>query len=130
MTRIRRFFTVGIAATFVASVGPADAQSVQESVDLRVNSSRTLRITLDRTTTLKAVGQPVTATLVDPVYAYDRIVLPAGAAVEGHVKQIVPAARRARLLAIHELSFAADTPIQVRLAPAKTQVRECARGWR
>ena len=40
-----------------------------------------------RESQLKRVGQPVTGTVVEPVYAYDRIVIPVGTSVRGHVTQ-------------------------------------------
>jgi hypothetical protein len=42
------------------------------------------------------VGEPIQGRLVDPIYVYDRLVLPAGSMVEGHVAQIggVPIGRR------------------------------------
>jgi hypothetical protein len=40
---------------------------------------------VDRRVIVKRVGQPIEAVLVDPVFAYDRIVIPAGTRVVGHV---------------------------------------------
>jgi hypothetical protein len=63
----------------VALAQSADAVSVVQ----RVNEGRPLEIVLEQRTTVKAVGQRVTGTLVDPIYAYDRIVVPAGTQVLG-----------------------------------------------
>jgi hypothetical protein len=49
---------------------------------------------------VKHVGQPVTGKLVDAVYAYDRIVLPAGTMVKGHVEPLERASRGSRVRAI------------------------------
>ncbi|MDR3719844.1 MAG: hypothetical protein P4K98_13680 [Bryobacteraceae bacterium] len=55
-----------------------------------------LRVALDRRVAVKRVGEPIRTRLVEPVYVYDRIALPAGSVVEGHVAEIggVPASRR------------------------------------
>ena len=59
-----------------------------------------MRIALDDRVRVKRVGQPVTATVVEPLYAYDRIVVPAGSKVLGRVETLesVPAGTRLRYL--------------------------------
>ncbi|MCU1383153.1 MAG: hypothetical protein JWL71_1850 [Acidobacteria bacterium] len=66
----------------------ATAQSDRPSIELIVNAGRPLRVALDRRIRLTHVGQPVTATVTEPVYAYDRIVIAVGTRVRGHVAQI------------------------------------------
>jgi len=55
-----------------------------------------LRVALERRVAIKRVGEPVQGRLVDPVYVFDRLVLPAGSVVEGHIAEIggVPASQR------------------------------------
>jgi hypothetical protein len=48
-------------------------------------------VALDHKIKVKRVGQPVTGTIVEPVYAYDRIVIPAGTKVRGQIAQLVGA---------------------------------------
>src|SRR5258707_275480 len=80
----------GVAALCaVAGVAPpALAQGDQPTVELVVNTGRPLRVALDERVQLKRVGQPVTGTVIEPVFAYDRIVIAAGTKVRGHVAQI------------------------------------------
>lgn len=61
---------------------------------------------LDERLTVKRVGQPVNGTLAEPVYAYDRIVLPAGLRVLGHVGAFEEAPRADRVRAMLGGSFA------------------------
>ena len=78
-------------ATAVAIVGagqPAAAQDDQPTIDLVVAAGRPLRVALDQRIQLKAAGQPVTGTVTEPVYAYDRIVIPIGTRVRGHIVKI------------------------------------------
>src|SRR5665213_1754341 len=56
-----------------------------------------LRVAIDETIALTRVGQAVHGTLVEPLYAYDRIVLSAGARVVGHVAALEDPSRAARL---------------------------------
>src|SRR5689334_21733347 len=59
-----------------------------------------LRVVLESRVTVKREGQPIAGALLEPVYVYDRVVLPAQSRVEGHVSAIggVPVARRLRAL--------------------------------
>jgi hypothetical protein len=61
-----------------------------------VPSGVPLRVALERRIAIKRVGEPIQGRLVDPVYVFDRVVLPAGSIVEGHIARIggVPASRR------------------------------------
>ena len=55
------------------------------SRELIVEAGRPLRVMIDRRTRITRIGQPVTATVVEAVYAYDRVVIPEGTKVLGHV---------------------------------------------
>jgi type IV secretory pathway VirB10-like protein len=85
-----RFLVASLAALFAmaGAAQPAAAQSDQPAIDLVVNTGRPLRVALDERIHLKSVGQIVTGTVTEPVYAYDRIVIDVGTKVRGHVSQI------------------------------------------
>ncbi len=70
-----------------------------------VPSGVTLRVALEHRVTIKRVGEPVRGRLVDPVYVYDRVVLPAGTAVEGHIAEIGGVPTRLRLTAMLSGNF-------------------------
>jgi hypothetical protein len=77
------------SALIVAAAGsPVAAQSGSSSIDLVVDAGRPLRVELDQRIRLQSVGQVVTGTIREPVYAYDRIVIPVGTRVRGHVSAI------------------------------------------
>jgi len=95
------------------AVLPASAQPSEPSVQLAVQAGRPLRLALDRRTVIRRVGQPVTATLVDPVYAYDRIVLPAGTKAVGRVEQLESASKSVRARAIFAGDFSAQRRVRV-----------------
>jgi hypothetical protein len=75
---------------------PAEAQTDQPTIDLVVDAGRPLRVALDERIQLKKVGQPVTGSVIEPVYAYDRIVIAVGSRVRGHVAQIDSGSRFVR----------------------------------
>jgi hypothetical protein len=89
--RVHNRFAIVSATVLLAVAGhaqPAAAQPDQPSIDLVVGAGRPLRVALDERVQLKRVGQPVTGTVTEPVYAYDRIVIAAGTRVRGHVARI------------------------------------------
>jgi hypothetical protein len=55
-----------------------------------------LRVALERRAAIQRVGESIQGRLADPIYVYDRLALPAGCAVEGHIAEIggVPVGRR------------------------------------
>ncbi len=71
-----------------------EAPSAQPKVT--VPSGVPLRVALEHRVAIHRVGQPIQGRLVEPIYVFDRLVLPAGSAVEGHIAEIggVPALRR------------------------------------
>jgi hypothetical protein len=91
---------VPIIAVTHAGARAATAQSTDDSVKLIVQQGRPLRVALTQRITVKEVGQRVTGTLVEPLYAYDRAVAPAGTRVLGHVARLEGVSRIARIRAM------------------------------
>src|SRR5882757_3484487 len=92
-----RFILAGAAVWCTVGLAPpAAAQSERPSIELTVNAGRPLRVALDERIQLKRVGQPVTGTVREPVYAYDRIVIAVGTKVRGHVARIDSGSKIAR----------------------------------
>jgi hypothetical protein len=74
----------------------ARANAQLSSVTLELKAGRPFRVALDQKVAIKRVGQPVTGTIVEAVWAYDRIVIPAGTRVRGHIIRIDSGSRVAR----------------------------------
>lgn len=98
--------TCGWVAVAVSAVLLTSTQArADDTVQLRVETGTPLRVALDQRVTVHHVGQLVAGTLVDPLYAYDRIVIPAGAVVTGRIAALQPEGRWARLRTIASGSF-------------------------
>jgi hypothetical protein len=82
-----------VAAAVLAQEAPV-ASSAQPGTT--VSSGVALRVALERRVAIGRVGEPIEGRLVEPVYVFDRVVLPAGSVVQGHIAEIggVPASRR------------------------------------
>ncbi len=82
---------------------PVHAQETRPAKEtLVVEPGNDFRAALEKGTRLKAPGQPITAKLLEPVYAGEALAIPAGSTIKGHVSAIstTPIRKRAgRLLA-------------------------------
>lgn len=96
------------ASNVVARGAPA-----QRMVALSVPSGTPLQVALDREVRVKKVGQPVQGHLMQPVYAFDRLVLPLGTRVQGHISKIDGPGGKRLALSILNADFTPVRPIQV-----------------
>jgi hypothetical protein len=60
----------------------------KQSIDLTVPKGAALQVVLDREIRVQNVGQPIHGHLLEPVYTFDRLVLPVGTAVAGRISHI------------------------------------------
>src|SRR5580692_93064 len=80
---------------------PVRAQETgSEKETLVVEPGSDFRAALEKGVCLKAVGQPITAKLLEPVYAGEVLAIPPGSTIKGHVSAIstAPMRKRARRL--------------------------------
>jgi hypothetical protein len=83
------------------------------TIALTVARNTPLQIALDREVRIRKVGQPIHGRLVQPVYAFDRLVVPAGAEVDGHIARIEGISRKKRTLGILNADFTPARKIEV-----------------
>jgi hypothetical protein len=84
------------------------------SVELVVPSGRPLRVMLTDNTTVHRVGQTVTGRLIEPVYAYDRIVLPVGTLVQGRITKLTTPSKTSRIRSMGSGDFSPHRAIELR----------------
>jgi hypothetical protein len=71
----------------VLSTVPAQPVAPQ-TIELTVGKGSPLEVALDREVRVKKVGQPVHGRIMEPVYAFDHVVVPAGSEVFGKITKI------------------------------------------
>src|SRR6202171_4731444 len=81
-----------------ASSSAIPSQPSPSLILLTVPAGTPLKVDLDQEVRVQKVGQPVHGKTVEPVYAFDKLVVPAGTEVVGKISAIdgVPKTRRAR----------------------------------
>lgn len=83
-------------------------------VPLTVPKGTSLQAALETEVRIQRVGQPVHAHVIEPVYAFDHLVVPAGSEVRGEVTRIEPVSRGKRTLAGLNADFTPTRKIEVR----------------
>jgi hypothetical protein len=87
----------------------ATASAPASKIDLVVPVGTPLRVSLLKKVKIGKVGDPVVAQVTEPVYSFDRVVIPAGSKVTGKVTRIIPATKFRRTEAILNGDF---TPLK------------------
>jgi len=95
---IRVVLIVGLLTT-LASLSAAQPHE-RAAVPLTVAAGRSIEVVIDERITIKSVGQPIAGNLVEPLYAFDREVVPAGTRVLGHVAALEDLSKVARTRAM------------------------------
>jgi hypothetical protein len=89
------------------------APSSPQSVKLSVPKGTPLQVALDQEIRVKRVGQPVHALIVEPVYAFDRLVVPVGSQVTGQVTKIEAISGGKRTIAALDADFTPERKVEV-----------------
>ena len=84
-----------------------------QKIALTVARNTPLQIALDKDVRIRKVGQPIHCHLVRPIYAFDRLVAPAGTEVDGHIARIEGLSRKKRVLGILNADFTPERKVEV-----------------
>jgi hypothetical protein len=100
------------SSTNLASGAPP-AIALPQHIVLSLPLGTPLQVALDREVRIKRVGQPLQGHLMQPVYAFDHLVLPLGTRVEGHISKIGKPTGKQLTLSILNANFTPPRPIEV-----------------
>ena len=92
---------------------PANTQLPPESIILSVPKGTPLQVAVAQEIRVSREGQPVHARIVEPVYAFDRLVIPVGSKVEGKISKIDKISGGKRTLAALNADFTPARNVQV-----------------
>lgn len=90
-----------------------DSSPAQRVVALTVPEGTALQVALDREVRVKTVGQPLQGHLMQPVYAFDHLVLPLGTRVQGHISKIGMPSGKQLTWSILNADFSPSRPVEV-----------------
>jgi hypothetical protein len=82
-------------------------------IPLTVSTGTPLKVALDQEVRIQKVGQPVHGRVVEPVYSFDKIVVPAGSEVTGKVSGIDGVSKMQRTVAALNANFSPYRQVHV-----------------
>ena len=85
-----------------------------ETIDLTVRIGTPLQVALDSEVRIKDVGQPLYGHIVEPVYAFDKLVIPIGTKTTGEITKIGPVSKGKRTLAALDADFTPRHSVEVK----------------
>ena len=85
-----------------------------QTIALTVPKGTSLQVALADEMRVRKVGQSVDALLVEPIYAFDRLVVPVGSKIRGEVTRIEPLSNGRRILADLDGDFTPARKIEIR----------------
>jgi hypothetical protein len=92
---------------------PALVAPAQQTIALTVPTGTPLEIALDKEIRLERITQPVHGRVLEPVYAFDKLVIPAGSEVTGRVTQIESLSLARRTEAALDADFTPERKVQL-----------------
>jgi hypothetical protein len=88
MKRSVVWILISYSAFGLTSIPVRAQETSSEKETLVVEPGNDLRAALEKGVRLKAVGQPITAKLIEPVYAGEVLAIPAGSTIKGMFLQL------------------------------------------
>ena len=93
-----------------STVLPANSDA---SIPLTVPLGTPLKVALDREVRVRKVGQAIHGKIMEPVYAFDKLVVPAGSDVNGKIAQIESVSKKKRTVAALNADFSPYREVQI-----------------
>ncbi len=85
------------------------------SIPLMIPAGTPLKVVLDRELRVRTAGQPVHGKTIEPIYSFDKLLIPAGSEVTGKVAAIGGVSKKTRTLAAMNADFSPYRQLQVEL---------------
>src|SRR5579864_2258730 len=83
------------------------------TVDMNVPAGTPIKVALDSEVRVRRVGQPIYGKTIGPVYAFDKLLIPAGTAVTGKISAIDGVPKRIRTLEAMDGNFSPTRAVHV-----------------
>ena len=92
---------------------PSGQPAVNPTVALTVPKGTPIQVALDKEVHVEKVGQVVQGHVVEPVYAFDKLVIPAGTEVTGQITKLVALPGGQRTMAALDADFTPARKVQI-----------------
>jgi hypothetical protein len=135
------FIFLSAGSIFGQADGPAVSETSAGSpsaIPLEVPAGTPLPVVLDKEVRIQKAGQLIHGKIAEPVYAFDKLVVPAGSEVTGSVTRIAGVSAMKRTLAALDANFSPSRDVEIsfdqlvlpdgRHVPLRTQVSPASQG--
>ena len=85
------------------------------SIPLTVPVGTPIKVVLSQDVRIQKEGQPIHGKTAEPIYAFDKLLVPAGSAVTGKVAAIDPVSKKARTLAALNADFSPNRGLHIEM---------------
>ncbi len=92
---------------------PQPAEAPPVTVAMSVPSGTPIKVALDSEVRIRTVGQPIHGKTTEPVYAFDKLLIPVGTSVNGKVSAIDDVSKKTRTLQAMDGDFSPDRGVHV-----------------
>ena len=92
---------------------PSPSPSVAETIPLTVSKGTPIQVALEKEVRIRKAGQPVRCRVVEPIYSFDKIVIPVGAEVMGRITKIEDVSAGKRTASALNADFTPAHKVQV-----------------
>src|SRR5580700_8862691 len=119
MTTNRLIFAAFLTCAFTVSLDAQDPVSAsspawpQETIALTVPKGTAVQVVLDQELKIQKVGQVVHGRVAEPVYAFDKLVVPTGTEVTGQITQLEGVSSGRRTLDALNADFTPSRKVQI-----------------
>ncbi|HLJ24612.1 MAG TPA: hypothetical protein VKT71_10940 [Candidatus Acidoferrales bacterium] len=130
--------TASLFAQANQPVTPAADPGPPTVIPLEVPAGTPLPVVLDTEVRIRKTGQPIRGKIAEPVYAFDKLVVPAGSEVDGSVTQIGGVPKLKRVMAALDGNFSPTRDVRItfdqlllpdgRRIPLRTEVSPASQG--
>lgn len=96
-----------------ASEGAPASQPTPNLIPLTVPTGTAIKVALDQEVRIQRVGQAVHGKIVEPVYAFDRVVVPVGTGVVGKISAIDRVSKKGRIVAAMNGEFSPSRQVHI-----------------
>jgi hypothetical protein len=80
---------------------------------LTVAAGTPLKVALDKEVRIRNVGQPIHGKTTEPIYAFDKLLVPAGSDVIGKIAEIDPVSKKMRTMEALNANFSPDHKVRI-----------------
>jgi len=110
------FMLMSFGLLYGQTIAPATSETSAKSSDaipLAIPPGTPLPVVLDKELRIHKVGQPIHGKIAEPVYAFDKLVVPAGSEVTGSVSRLGGVSAEKRVLAALNANFSPSRDVQI-----------------